>query len=233
MRKRHRSKTDGWLLTLSGCAIAVLIVSGSRSISREQDPSNYALVRKEMETSLRVVDARLRALAADLSEPNPAAQADSLGIAAPERLRARYDLIVAALDSLEDAPESEWRGALPGLRAALADIEHRTDIAQLAASDSVAELDATLSLWLSDVQSQLDHAERERQRKGGATHRDAFDESRRAHATLSDRFDRLRPHTAAADIRARRSLAEELAVLRREVRALVRSIGNGPGPAMG
>jgi hypothetical protein len=209
----------------------LLLITGSRGFAHEQDPAKFRKAKSSMEAALRVVESRLMVLERDATLQRRIAQNDSLRSTSPSVLRARHDVIRTRLQSLETAPAAEQRGALPGLRAALADLEHRTDIAQLAAADSATELDATVSAWLAEVGSQLDRAESAGERAAVVTRRDALAESRRTHTVLCDRFDALRSESAG-DVRAKRALGRELAGLRRDVRALVRSIGPGQSLVM-
>jgi len=223
----------GWLLSLSIGTLAVLVVSGSRGFAHEQDPAKFHKAKTSMDAALRGVESRLNVLERDAGLQRRIAQNDSLHSASPSVLRARHDVIRARLESLATAPASEQRGALPGLRAALADLEHRTDIAELAAADSVTELDATVSAWLTEVGTQLDRAERSGDRGAVVTRREALASSRRTHAALCDRFAALRDRASASDLTAKRVLGQELAGLRRDVRALVRSMGTNPSLVMG
>jgi len=149
--------------------------------------------------------------------------------AGPGVLRARAARILECIDSLERAGESAWRGALPGLRAAVADLEYRTDLAALATIDSIVALDAHIHVWLQEMARQIESMIEVGEK--AAHDRGMLNDTRVAHARLEQRFMALRQDGADSDGMLRRALAEELTDLRRTVRALVRATRHHPADA--
>jgi hypothetical protein len=146
--------------------------------------------------------------------------------AAAAALRTRSARILECIDSLENAEVEEWRAALPGLRSAVADLEYRTDLAELAALDSVALLDAHVDAWLRDMAQQIETMAKDVGEAG--YDRGLLKDARVEHGRLVERFTALRAGGADNDGALRRSLAQELTELRRTVRALVRSAHQRP-----
>jgi hypothetical protein len=233
-------KVRGWLLVLVAVVGGGVMLSGSSIWAGPAQHAQFDAEKSELLAALRAVDDRLvqldaapagsgtlphssisavAAATADSSTMSTAGPVES--VAGPEQLRARAAHIFECIDSLERSDEATWRGALPGLRSAIAHLEHRTDLAELSAIDSIDELDAHIEAWLSETGAQITNVTQ----PGSAIayDRDALDEARVMHARIAERFAALRVHRAQGDVALRRALAQELAGLRRSVRAMVRS----------
>lgn len=212
----------GWTLALALVLVAVVMISGSRGLTRVLDEGGPDAVEQELRASLSDIETKLEALAALM--PDSAATGDTALAHDPRRLLERHRVIAMRLDSMDGARQIEWRGALPGLRSAIADLEHRTDLAELAVTDTAEALDQLIAGWLYEMQLELDGIERDGDPARVSAYHAGLVNARAAHTRLVERAAGLGGHYTSADVSAKRSLAVELAELRRTVRALRRSI---------
>jgi hypothetical protein len=215
----------GWLSMLAVGLVAAVMISGSGGFVRTEQHAEFDGVRARLDAALDDVEARLQVLetrSGGVRVP-VASAADSAPSVAPQQLLARHAAIVACLDSLAQASTSEWRGAMPGLRAAIADLEYRTDLAELASADGAVALDTVMTDWLFQMDEQLAGLSRDAKTRMDA---DAINRAGVTQARLAERFAALRRHGNDGDLTPRRALAAEVAELRRSMRALMRSLDN-------
>jgi hypothetical protein len=216
-----------WLVTVAIFAVVALVVSGSRSDDNRTGHDTFTGTRMHFDSVLTALDARL----ARLDPGTPDSADDTNPMLAIDRLRERTRQIATTLSAFEDAPEPERLGALAGLRASVADLEYRVDLAELANANGVVVTDSLIDAWLREADERLTSAEHMIVDSATATGylepiRDARDECGR----LEARFASIREQFAD-EIAPRHSLGHELAEVRRQVRATVRSMPSGPAHA--
>lgn len=211
----------GAFLALAAVATAAAVISGANALPHPaNDDADFAGARAAFEASLDRAAVRLDAMAAavpvhpDSGAPSIRAEIDQL---AERRLA-----IVRALDSVAAGPDDDWRGAMPGLRASVTDLEAKIDRTQILATDSVPDIDALLGRWLSDAERSLtaldDFAERV---PGFATHADEIDSLRETRNAIAERFGEIAG--VDDDRELRDGLGEEIIAVRRRLRALERA----------
>jgi hypothetical protein len=141
----------------------------------------------------------------------------------PATLADRSAKISASLDSLEAVSDLERMGAIAGLRANLADLEYRVDLAELACARNATAMDSLVAAWLREDEARLAAAERMLADSAAtAIFDDAMRQARGEHERLGSRYAALREHDAGAD--ALHDLGLDLAGVRRHHRAVVRTI---------
>jgi hypothetical protein len=211
----------GVLLAFLGVVAATAVISGSNAFPRTADDADeFVAARAALEASLDRASVRLSALS---SAPH-ASLAEGAG------LRAEVDeMAEQALDSLSIGSDDQWRGAMPGLRASVTNLEARIDRAELASFDSVATVDSLLAAWLEDTRLTLTalDAHADPATPFGA-HADEIERLRQSRRTLADRLAVLAGIDDDRGLRVR--LGEELIAIRRRVRGLERAAGSDLHP---
>jgi len=209
-------------VALASAVVAVLIASGAARLDpgHASDDGDFVAARTRMEVALSAIHERLQ-----VPERSAAVAADSGALArASERrqIEERSAIILAQLDSLGRTGDRGWQGPMTGLRASLADLEHRTDLALLSELDA-AGADSLFDFWLAELAHQLDVVDTAaRDPLAIAAWHHEFKEVRAAHAVLAaTRPTRAAPGADAAATRTR--FARDLVLLRRRMRAFVRS----------
>jgi hypothetical protein len=215
-----------WLVTLTAVGIVALLISGSSHLGITDETDSFAPTHRHYANLLDSIDARIDQI------PEYGVVADTLDpLLTTERLRERSARIAAALDSVESMPESRRLGALAGLRASLADLEYRVDVAALDHASDTQQADSLLGSWFADAEQRLDSAEQLIIDSVAATgYAQALQDARTECGRLATRFGSMRVNFPD-DVAPRRSLGRDLALFRRDVRATVRSIRPGTRPA--
>jgi hypothetical protein len=217
----------GVLLAFLGVVAATAVISGSNAFPRTADDADeFVAARAALEASLDRASVRLSALS---SAPH-ASLAEGAGLRAEvDEMAERGLAIQQALDSLSIGSDDQWRGAMPGLRASVTNLEARIDRAELASFDSVATVDSLLAAWLEDTRLTLTalDAHADPATPFGA-HADEIERLRQSRRTLADRLAVLAGIDDDRGLRVR--LGEELIAIRRRVRGLERAAGSDLHP---
>jgi len=212
-------KGQKWFMVAALGAAAALAISGSVGWMEHSDPNDSFLeARERFDRALTALNARI-----DRIRQVPSTPADSMNsMIQPSALAERSAQISASLDSLESASDLERMGAIAGLRANLAELEYRVDLAELACAGSAAAVDSLVAAWLWEDEAKLAAAERLLADSAVAVFDDALREARGEHDRLGSRFAALHERDPGAG--ALNAFARDLAGARRHHRAVVRSI---------
>lgn len=211
-------KRRQWFLLSAVGLAAAMAVSGSVGWMQHADrEDSWSTTHERFTQALNTIDARI-------SRIPPGRAVNSMSDAVvPASLTERSAQIAAALDSLDSAAEPERLGALAGLRANLAELEYRVDLAELASAGSNDAVPSLIAAWLREDADRLDEA---RRLMADSTVMATFDgavvEARGEYEQLDSRFGGLLERQA--DPEALRAFAMEVAGMRRDHRALVRSL---------
>ncbi len=212
-----------WAFGLGTSALAVLAITGSRTIKRtEVDAEDLAATATQLRAALASVNGRLAALQGRATQ-----QQSTIELA---RLQDRSAQILARIDSLTADPDDQWRGAAAGLRANVADLEYRVDLAEIATKQSNAAVDTLMDAWLAGLNQRLTQLQRSVVDSAASPGQaDALNHNRTAAQQLAERLAFVRNDDTHDDADARRALAQEAAMLRRELRALERAMQRTSG----
>lgn len=212
------------LLLIVGLGIAAAVaISGSGALpgAAADDPA-FADARADLLESLDRAGSRLSRLSQAPGPVRPGEAARNVGDEI-ERLRARRQAIVHALDSVSSVSDESWRGAMPGLRANVSDLLARVDRAEIAAMHSTSETDSLFRSWLVEVDRSLTFLEESARDSVFNARAHEVRALRDRCATVSDRIAGL--SSADDQQRLRMMTGDELIAMRRELRALERAAG--------
>lgn len=212
-------KRRQWYLVATLGTAAALAISGSVGWMDHADrEDSWAQTREGFATTLVALDVRIERIRLDPPEP------DSTGaLVLPAALADRSAQISAMLDSLESVSDLDRMGAIAGLRANLADLEYRVDLAELACARNSTAVDSLVAEWLREDKARLAAAGRLLADSSATAIFDAaLRQARGEHEQLDSRYAGLRERDAGAD--ALHAFGLDLAGVRRHHRAIVRSI---------
>jgi hypothetical protein len=209
-----------WYLVAALGVAAAVAISGSVGLMEHADrDDSFTETRDRFDRALAALNVRIEGI-----RDMPAHATDSIAsLILPSNLAERSAQISASLDSLESENDLERMGAIAGLRANLAELEYRVDLAEIACARDVAATDSLVEAWLQEDSVRLAAAERTlADSAAGAAFDDALREARGEHERLGARYAGLRERDSGID--ALHALARDLAGVRRHHRAIVRSI---------